>query len=192
MKSELIYEEWRPIPGYFELYDASNFGRVRSLDRLVKYSNGKIVFHKGGILSPGKNTKGYLTVILCKDGKKKCFRVHRLVWEAFNGIIPDGYEVNHINEIKTDNSLWNINLMTHIENNNYGTRTQKAKEKLTNGKLSDPVLQLTLDGVLVKEWPSLNETGRNGFDQGVVSKCCNGKLKSHKGFKWLKKETYPV
>lgn len=167
MKSELIYEEWRPVKDYEGLYEVSNFGRVRSLK-----------FGKVRILKLFKNSKGYLYVDLYKDGKRKEFRVHRLVWETFNGAIPDGMEVNHINEIKTDNSLWNLNLMTRKENINYGKRTEKC---------SNPVLQLTLDEVLVKEWPSTQECGRNGFSQSRVSACCRGEFKQYKGFLWRNK-----
>ena len=51
-------------------------------------------------------------------------------------------------------------------------------------KLSKKVLQFTLDGEFVREWPSVMETGRNGFSLSAVCECCNGKRKSHKGFKW--------
>lgn len=171
MRSELIKEEWRPVPEYIGLYGVSNFGRVRSL----KY--GKV-----RILKLGKEKDGYLLVVLCKNGKNKMFRVHRLVYEAFNGTIPERLQVNHINEIKTDNSVWNLNLMSRKENINYGNRNQKVKEKL-----SQAVLQLTLEDDLVKEWASSQETGRHGFDQAHVNECCDGKRKTHKGFKWRKK-----
>ena len=64
--------------------------------------------------------------------------------------------------------------------------SEETKKKMskthTNGKLSKRVLQLTLDGEFVREWESANECGRNGFNQGAVSACCRGELKSHKGF----------
>lgn len=179
MKSTLIQEEWRPVRGYEGLYDASNFGRVRSLDRYEVAGNVKR-FRKGRILKAVKRKDGYLQVDLCKDGKYKHFQIHRLVWSAFNGSIPEGYEINHIDERPWNNAVWNLSLMTHNENINYGKRTEKC---------SDIVLQLTLDEVLVKEWPSMREVERNGFDQGAVSNCCNGKRKTHKGFKWRKKES---
>lgn len=65
---------------------------------------------------------------------------------------------------------------------------KKISEKMTNGKLSKQVLQYTLDGELVREWPSVNECGRNGFNQGNISACCCGKHKFHKGFIWKYKE----
>ena len=96
--------------------------------------------------------------------------------------IPEGYEINHIDENPLNNRLSNLNLLTHCQNMNWGTRNQRIKEKL-----SDPVLQLTLDDVLVKEWSSMREAGRNGFSQVCISKCCLGKQKKHRGFKWRKK-----
>lgn len=128
MKSELIYEEWRPVKDYEGLYEVSNFGRIRCLDHWRDtYTGGYI--QKSRILKAGKNSNGYLQVNLYKDGKGKMLYIHRLVWEAFNGSIPDGYEVNHINEIKTDNSLWNLNLMTPKENLlRNGHRQQKPAE----------------------------------------------------------------
>lgn len=181
MKSELIYEEWRPVVGYAGLYDASNFGRIRSLGHWTNNGRGNC-FKKGNIFKLGKRKKGYRQVGLFKDGKCKHFYVHRLVYEAFNGTIPDGMEVNHINEIKTDNSVWNLNLMTPKENTNYGKCIQKRATKE-----SQPVLQLTPDDELIKEWLSISEAGRNGFSIGNISKCCDGKRKTHKGFKWRKK-----
>ena len=68
------------------------------------------------------------------------------------------------------------------------TMSEEQKKKIiesnTNGKLSKPVLQFSLSGEFIREWPSTAECGRNGFDSSTVAKCCRGKLKSHKGFKW--------
>lgn len=62
--------------------------------------------------------------------------------------------------------------------------SEEQKKKLKNGKCSKKVLQFTLDGEFVREWPSTHECGRNGFDRGFISACCNGKHKSAYGFKW--------
>lgn len=172
-------EYWKPIPGYLDLYEISSFGRVKSL----KY--GKV-----RILKLFKKKDGYLQVQLWENHNYKNFKVHRLVYEAFNGTIPDGMQVNHINEDKTDNRLENLNLMTPKENANWGTRTIRQTEKVKgvfNTKLSKPVLQFTLDGVFVREWPSSNEAGRNGFAQSHITDCCIGKYKKHKGYKWAYK-----
>lgn len=177
MKTQLFTEIWKDIPGYIELYQTSNFGRVKSLN----YNHTG----KTKILKPVKSKKGYLTVQLYKDGKFKRFLVHRLVYEAFNGEITEGMEVNHINEIKTDNSLWNLNLMTPKENNNWGTAIKRRSAKQRNDHRSKKVRQCDLDtGELIKIWNSTIECSRNGFDRRNVTKCCNGKAKSSYGFKW--------
>ena len=172
--SDKFPEEWRPVKGYESLYDVSNWGRMRSLK-----------FGKVRVLKPCKGKDGYFRVGLRKVGKYKCFLVHRLVWEAFNGSIPEGYEINHIDENKHNNRLDNMNLLTHRQNMNWGTGIKKRSENN-----SQAVLQLTLDDELVKEWPSATEAGRHGFKQGAISRCCRGKLKQYKGFKWVKKINY--
>lgn len=157
-------EVWKKTE-YNEIYYVSDEGRIKNNNTLLK---------------PARNPKGYLWVKLYKDGKHKCFRLHRLVWETFNGAIPEGYEVNHINEDKTDNRLVNLNLMSHLENIRYGTGIKRSADKRKKS-----ILQLTLDYELVKEWSSAMECGRNGFDCAHVNECCNGKRKTHKGFRFL-------
>lgn len=178
-------EYWKPIPGYEGLYEVSSFGRVRSLDRWVKYSNGKLRLHKGKILILNKTKCGYYIIGLCIKQSKKYYLVHRLVYEAFNGKIPEGYEVNHINEDKTDNRLENLNLMTRKENVNWGTGHQRSAAKQRNHpNESKNIYQYTLDGVLVHVWPSMAEAARNGFDISAVYRCCMGKKPQYKGFLW--------
>ena len=62
--------------------------------------------------------------------------------------------------------------------------SEEQKKKMRNDKRSKKVLQFTLDGEFIREWPSTHECGRNGFDRGFISACCNGKRKSAYGFKW--------
>ena len=164
-------EIWKDIKGFEGLYRVSNLGRVKSLKRPYRL--------KEKILKP-LITKGYYQVELCKNSIAKFYKVHRLVWEAFNGSIPENMQVNHLNEIKTDNRLENLNLMTAKENLNWGTRNKRmAKSK------SKPVLQFDLNDNLIKEFPSLIQVYRElGFSYGNIGYCCNGKLKQAYGFKW--------
>lgn len=176
MKSELIKEVWKPIPNFEGCYEISTFGRVKSL----KYGRVKI-------LKPYKGKSGYYYVVLVKDGAiRKTIKVHRLVAETFISN-PDNLPcINHRNEIKTDNSVWNLEWCTEKYNRNYGFAPNLLTEKLTNGKKSKPVYQYTLDCVLIRVWPSTAECGRNGFNQAAVSDCCLGarRRKTYKGFLW--------
>lgn len=165
-------EIWRDIPGYEGLYQVSDLGRVKSLN-----------YNRTGqeqILSPGKIRNGYLLVCLCKDRKRKMLYVHRLVWEAFNGPIPEGYDCNHINEEKTDCRLANLNLMTRKENINWGTRNKRVGKAL-----SKIVGQYTLDGIHICTWFSTRGLERElGYSHENISNCCNGKLKTAYGYIW--------
>lgn len=161
-------EIWKDIKDYEGLYQVSNWGRVKRENRILRFS---------------KSSSGYLQVMLCKDGKIRNFFVHRLVAEAF---IPNPFnlpEVNHKSENKQDNRVENLEYCDHKYNCNYGTRNKRTVEKIAK-----TVLQYTFDGILIREWESTKECGRNGFHQGAVAACCRGERKSHKGFIWKYKE----
>ena len=172
-------EIWADILGYEGLYQASNLGRIRSLNRMVKHSDGHLKRMEGTIIQPCISNTGYQRVCLSKDGKKKKFGVHRLVWEAFNGKIPNGLVVNHINECKTDNRLENLNLMTPKENVNWGTgheRSAKAQSK--------HVVGYDYEGNAVVAFTSVKDAEKEGYDHSNIAKCCRGKRPTHKGLHW--------
>lgn len=185
-------EIWKDIKGYEGVYQISNLGNVKSVERYRKGNSGSKVFVSEKILKPSI-VNGYVRYFLCtgEHGKIKNYFVHRLVYEAFVGEIPDGMQVNHINEDKTDNRPENLNLMTPKENTNWGTRTERVKGKLINGKLSKPVLQYDLDGTFIKEWPSIKEIQRQlGLSTTSIGDCCLNKIhnKTAYGYKWKYKE----
>lgn len=119
----------------------------------------------------------YCRVRLSKNGKVKTYYVHRIVWESVNGKIPKQYQINHIDENKSNNSIDNLELLTPIENINYGTHTKRSALKR-----SKTVYQYTLDGILINVWTSIAECRRNGYNN--VCNCCNGKSKTASGYKW--------
>lgn len=108
-------EIWKTIDGY-ENYQVSNLGNVKSLPRHVN-CNGGIKFIKERFLKPGLS-KGYKNVILYKELKSKSFKVHKLVAMTFLNHVPCGYKlvVDHINDIKTDNRVENLQIVTQREN----------------------------------------------------------------------------
>ena len=175
-------EIWKDIKGYEGLYQVSNLGRVKSL--------GNNKNRKEKILKACLNNNGYLQVNLFKNGKRKTEKVHRLVWKAFNGKIPKGLQVNRINEIKTDNRLENLNLMTCKENNNWGTGNERrAKSQRNDKKRSKSVIQKNLHGEVIKIWPSAREIERQlGYNQGNISSCCRGKYTQAYGYLWQYEE----
>ena len=185
-------EVWRDKKDYEGLYEVSNFGRARSVDRWVKSRNGTVRFCKGRILKLSTNKDGYLKVGLWKNGKVKTFKVHKLVAETFLEIPEElkhlkgtrYLQVNHKDENKLNNNVNNLEFCDAKYNSNFGTRNERVAEKNTNGKRSKKVYQYDLEGNFVREWKSTRECGRNGFNQGNVVSCCRGKLKKYKDFIW--------
>ena len=167
-------EIWKDIEGYQGLYQISDKGRVKSL-----------YFGKERILKPGNNGQGYLHVILCKNGKMKIYKVHRLVCQTFLPNPNNLPEINHKDEDKTNNKVDNLEWCSSKYNINYGTHNQRSTEKR-----SKPVLQFTKDGIFVKEWKSTIDVQKNlGYACGHISNCCNGKNKSAYGFIWKYKKS---
>ena len=109
-------ELWKDIDGYEGRYQASNRGRIRSLNRIITTSRGRKMTIKETILKPEKVFDGYERVCLSKNGKDKHYRVATLVYEAFLGPIPEGLEIDHINGIRTDNRLENLRAVSHRAN----------------------------------------------------------------------------
>lgn len=167
MKGEI----WKDIKGYEGIYQVSSIGRVKNINsnRILKDSN----------------RNGYRRVVLCKNSIKKHKNIHRLVAEAF---IPNPHnlqQVNHINEIKTDNRVENLEWCTASYNNTFGSRINRIKKSLTNGKKCKRIEQFSILGLFIREWISGSEIENSlGYDQGNISKCCLGKSKTAYGFIW--------
>lgn len=130
--AELEQERWKPIFGYDGMYEVSDLGRVRS----KKYGRCKV-------MSAKKRRDGYFSVNLCKDGKQKTVKIHRLVAQAF---IPNdnifNTEVNHIDECKQNNRVSNIEWCDRRYNNTYNDihhrRTKYKRDKIKS--IYDPNL----------------------------------------------------
>ena len=163
-------EHWKEIAGYEGIYEVSDQGRVRSLK-----------FGKEKILKPWKDRGGYLKVSLCKDCHKKYLFVHRLVADAFIQNPNNLKTVNHKDEVKTNNVASNLEWMSQRDNLNYGTHNKRVAESL-----SKQVQMLDKStGELLATFPSTHDAGRvTGINQGNISQCCRGKLKSTGGYIW--------
>ena len=103
-------EEWRPIQGYEGMYEVSSFGRVKSLNRVVKERSGKVKTLKGRLLAFHLTNQGYYALNLCKEGLLEKFTVHKLVSIAFLKHKPNKFScvIDHLNSIKTDNFYKNL------------------------------------------------------------------------------------
>jgi len=119
-------EEWRDISGYEGLYQVSDLGRVKSLDRLRPNGPKSQYMMKGRTLSPGvSGDTGYLTVNICG----KSYSIHRLVAKTFISNLNNLPEVNHKDQDKTNNNLNNLEWVTRSENTTHGVRKRKFHSK---------------------------------------------------------------
>lgn len=179
-------EIWKPVLGYEELYEASNFGRIRSLKRNGTRNNGTI------LAAAKAKSGGYMRVLLSAFGKRKNCLVHRLVWEAFNGAIPENLCINHKDENKENNNLCNLELLTRAQNNIYGTRLERVRSKTINGPCSKPISQFDKNGKFIKDFPSISEAARYmeslGYSKKAaltnISFCLKGRYKYAYGYIW--------
>lgn len=192
---KLYTEIWKDVVGYEGLYQVSNMGRVKSLN--YKRTG------KEKILKPHKD-KGYLRVILFKDGQQKLFRVHRLVALHFVEGYFEGAEVDHINCVRDDNRANNLRFVTSKENSNNSLskehmkgkkHSEESKAKMSEAhkgkplseeakrKMSESHKKKVYCFETDKTYPSIIECARElRLNKSSISNVCNGKQKQTKGY----------
>lgn len=173
-------EIWKDIIGYEGLYQISNLGQVKS----IMFRNKMTFFQRDKTLKLYTNKlNGYQYVSLSKNNKKKTFRVHRLVMEAFNPVnkikgYDKNYTINHKNGIKTDNRLENLEWCTQSENQIHAFKNglnplgniRKKVIRLNDKKIYDGVMECAVD---------------NGAKRAsIISRVCNGERSNYKGNKF--------
>lgn len=180
--SECKHEVWKPIHN-FDNYEVSTFGRVRSIPRKVRtwFGDRKV---RGKVLNTQLN-KGYLYVIMRDNNSKvHCMKVHRLVAGAFIPNTQNYPQVNHKDENKLNNCVWNLEWCTAKYNSNYGTHILRSIEtKKTSIKGKKQVIQYDMAGNELMRFISVREAGRTlNLASSCISKCCKEKIKSYKNF----------
>ena len=155
--------------------------KFRNYSNYEVFEDGRIFsYWTKKFLKPKTNKNGYQVVLLYdNEGNRKMYYLHRVVYEAVTGEpIPEGMQINHRSEVKTENMISNLELMSPKQNTNYGTRNSRIAESKSKQ------VGAFKNGNLVTTFQSIKEAGIQGFNQGHISECCNGKRKKHKGFEW--------
>ena len=155
-------EEWRDIKGYEGKYQVSNKGRVKTL------------LHRMPFLLAQSEKNGYKHVMLVGW---KGYTVHFLVAQAFIPN-PNNYNaVHHKNHNRSDNRVENLEWMDRGEH-----QAMHNRERDGNRILVDRIDKIT--GEILGTYRSMMDAVAEGYHQGSISLCCNGKLKTHKKFIW--------
>lgn len=173
-------EIWKDIEGYEGLYQVSNLGRVKAFAKKGLWQDR--------ILSCA-NSFGYRMIYLRKNGRRNYHAVHRLVAKSF---IPNPKKlpfVNHKNEKKDDNRVDNLEWCDAKYNTNYGTGIKRRAKAQTNRHGSISVVQCSLDGSVITEYPSMMEASRKtNVPPRAICACCKNYQKSAFGYIWKYKE----
>ena len=176
-------EVWKDIKNWEGSYQVSNFGRVRSLERIITFSDGRIRKFQGREIKPIKSsTSDYLMVRLWENHKEYAYLIHRLVAQAFIPNPDNLPEVSHIDENIFNNSYDNLEWCNRDYNHNYSKAKRINAARAVTGKC---VLQYDLSGKLLHVWETGLDAAKSlNIPQGNISSCCLGKLKTAGGFKW--------
>lgn len=165
-------EIWKDIKNYEGAYQISNFGNVKSLTRIDSNNHLK----KAKIKNLRTDKDGYKIVILSSNGKRKDFKVHRLVALMFLPN-PNNYPIiNHKDENPSNNFVDNLEWCDYTYNVNYGS---------CRYKMSRQVNQYDKNNNFIKMWESITKASKElKIDGSGITKCCKGKRNFAGGYKW--------
>lgn len=175
---------------YTDMYEVSTFGRIKSLDRVIIYKNGRRYNYKGKIITPHKNKyTGYMQVCICKNGTK-IYSVHELVMNAHNpNPNPEIYtDINHIDEDKTNNRLDNLEWTTHKENCNHGTAIERSAINQRNNFI--PIVQLDFKGNIINVYYNTEELDNSNFTKSLAMSSISKKVYIYNKYFWIKLDEY--
>lgn len=183
-------EKWKDIIGFEGFYQISENGNVRSLDRFDSIRD-----LKGQSIKPNLKRNGYLQVGLRREGKRKWESIHRLVAIHFIDNPENKPQVNHIDGNKQNNNIYNLEWATSQENllhahANGLIKMPKGEEHFNYGvfgeksKSAKKVVRLNRKTGETKSYEAIILAKYDGFDVTSISKCCNKKVKTHKGYEW--------
>ncbi|MDD3029819.1 MAG: HNH endonuclease [Alphaproteobacteria bacterium] len=162
-------EYWKPVNGYEGVYEVSSEGRLRNV-------------RSNKVLGENSRSQGYVQDALCKNGRRLQMRRHRIVAEAFIPNPENKREVNHKNGDKSDNSVENLEWVSHRENADHAWRTGLTSAPPAN---MPRMVKQYYEGARIATYGSIKEASlSNRVSEEDICKCCKGKRKSAGGFTW--------
>ncbi|MCX6204879.1 MAG: NUMOD4 motif-containing HNH endonuclease [Bacteroidetes bacterium] len=163
-----INEKWLPVKGYEGFYEISDTGKVNGMDRMVVSKKG-LTRKKGKLIKIRVNNDGYIEVRLSKDSRTTTTFIHILIAKAFIPNPLNKLEVNHINGIKADNRIENLEWCTHSENMKHAYKMGLLK----------PISKHVIDNCTGKEYSSIKEAAIDlNINYGTFRNYLNGNIKN--------------
>jgi hypothetical protein len=177
-------EIWKDIPGYEGYYQASNFGNIKSVDRIIKHTRCKKMHRNETILKQHRSIRnGYMHVSLCVGNIAKTKRVHRLILSAFKPTNNKKMQCNHIDGDKTNNNINNLEWVTQSENMKHAYETclevptwNRRVIRLNDLKIYDSLTDAAIDN--------------GGKKPTSILRVCNGYRSQYKGNRFAYYEDY--
>lgn len=177
-----MIESWRPVIGHEGLYEVSDLGNVRSLDRDMVDSIGRHRSFSGTTMAPSKSKGGYLLMKFSHDGVKSLKTVHRVVLEAWAGPCPAGHEACHFDGDRTNNAASNLRWDTRRNNNE-----DKRRHGTTMRGERNPGSRLTVD--CVRDIILSSDSNHDAATRHGVTKKHIGRIRRREQWGWVDVET---
>lgn len=181
-----MQEIWKDVPSYEGLYQISNLGNVKSLEKtwyVGKRLTSKRI-KKDSLIYQRTDRDGYKIVSFRKNSNIKYFKVHRLVAQIFIKNKDNKPEVNHADGDKSNNSVSNLEWVTRKENVLHASKNNLLKTG-SNCSWATPILQFSKEGVFIREWDYIKQAADElSLNKSCISATCSKLQKTSGGFIW--------
>jgi len=180
---------WKPVKNWEHLLEVNKFGAVRTIDRMVKARGGRYRRCSSVVKTPHLTLNGYMALHVYYQGKYKDLYLHRILAETFIPNPENKRTINHIDGVKTNNRLSNLEWATDSENIKHawrtGLRTYTGKMLSAAYKRRKKVTKYSMQGLPICSYVGVKlAANENGTQPSHINSVCKGSRNSAGGYKW--------